>query len=165
MIRHCKICKKKFNTSPSQVKVGWGKFCSRACVYLGLRKRQIIKCQICEIEFTVTPSQTKRGGGIFCSLRCRGFWQRTGYKTPHGYIVITGDDGKKIMEHRQVMEKHLGRKLKSTETVHHKNGIKHENNIKNLELRIGAHGPGQRIEGRIKDAIELLENNGYEVKK
>ncbi len=37
-------------------------------------------------------------------------------------------------EHRHLMEKFLGRKLDFNETIHHKNGNKRDNRIKNLEI-------------------------------
>ena len=43
-------------------------------------------------------------------------------------------NGKQIREHRYVMEKHLGRKLDSSEIVHHVDGDGLNNDICNLEI-------------------------------
>lgn len=53
--------------------------------------------------------------------------------TWNGYKLIT-IKGNQIQEHRVVMEKHLGRKLKKNEIIHHKNHNKLDNRIDNLEL-------------------------------
>lgn len=62
-----------------------------------------------------------------------------GYIDSHGYKVYYMN-GKELKEHRQVMEKIVGRKLSRKEVVHHKNHNRADNRIENLEvMSLGEH--------------------------
>ena len=83
-----------------------------------------------------------------------------------GYVVYVRHlNGKKIRIRRcrLVMEKVTGRKLLSSETVHHKNGNKLDDNPKNLELWCNVHPKGQRVSDLIKYARYILKTyvRGY----
>jgi len=70
-----------------------------------------------------------------------------GARDKHGYVILPngGRGGYRQPQHRAVMEQKLGRKLLPHETVHHKNGIRHDNRPENLELWTARHGRGQRV--------------------
>lgn len=75
------------------------------------------------------------------------FWKGGRRLTKAGYVTLrmpshpNAQSDKRVKEHVFVMSKHLGRPLRKGEIVHHKNGIRDDNRIENLELRIGNH-PG-----------------------
>jgi hypothetical protein len=80
-------------------------------------------------------------------------WKGGRRASPRGYVAIycPGHPSikygtrKYVLEHRLVMEKHLGRFLEANEFVHHKNGVRDDNRIENLELWVTGHPSGQRV--------------------
>lgn len=83
-------------------------------------------------------------------------WLRNGYAFIYKPKHPNSNSWGQIAEHRFIMSEHLGRPLLSEENVHHKNGIRDDNRISNLELWIKGQPSGQRKEDLVKWARHIL---------
>lgn len=136
-------------------------------------------CKACNKDFPVY-----RGLAVsYCSRECRGdtiaerqaghknaMWKGGETVTSHsggGYIKElcpnhpNADPGGYVLQHRLVMERTIGRYLKSSERVHHKNGDRQDNRPENLELWTGVGTSkkdphGVRVVDKVLDLIDRL---------
>jgi len=166
--KNCAQCGVEYTCRATHVERS--KYCSHACkgkaktLANGVTK----PCKHCGTLFTRAPSL----GIDYCTFECarRGVadTKRKGFINKNGYRVLGFTiDGRSVgvLEHRMVMEQHLGRKLLAYENVHHINGIKHDNRLENLELWVVKQPKGQRLADMLAWAEMLMVDHGYEFSK
>lgn len=118
-----------------------------------LKPNAIYDCKICgkHVKKWVSPATIRAGINTleYCSRTCAGIgrlgekhhnWKGGKRIDKDGYIEALSHGhphARKsgyVLEHRLVMEKHLGRHLDPNEVVHHKNDDVKDNRIENLTL-------------------------------
>lgn len=140
----CKVCGKKREVSAYLISIGKGKFCSPKC-YHGYQKKNP-QYRITAIKNLEKGKEKRKEMMGEKSPNWKG-----GRLKQNGYIKVWvknhpyADRKHYVPEHRLLIEKRLKRYLKSEEIVHHKNGIRDDNRIKNLELLERNHPPGHSI--------------------
>jgi hypothetical protein len=122
------------------------------------------------IEYPMCPFCGKKMGKMTAKrcIKCHvgeshSAWKGGKWKTTQGYVKVLVPEGtpgrnksRYILEHRLVMQNHLGRELFPGETVHHINGIRDDNRIENLELWVSRQPAGQRVDQLVQWAKEIL---------
>lgn len=78
---------------------------------------------------------------------------------PNDFFYPMASKQSYVLEHRLVMAQHLGRCLLDWETVHHKNSVRNDNRIENLELlpNPNKHDALTKMAGYIKKLEKEIE--------
>lgn len=147
------------------------KVCSDKCRIEARKKDRSAICKTCGGEFLRPHGKYPAFCSRSCAMKARNLVGKprgpallsgSVRSAGSGYLTEKTEDGKWIIQHRLVMQRHLGRQLARTEYVHHKNGDRSDNRIENLELwvtkgRSKKDPHGQRLEDALVDLLKQPE--------
>lgn len=133
--------------------------------YLALRDAPLCSVEGCETKIVARGlcnkhyMRVKRGGTTERrrARKCDGHLDGGGYRLLWQPEHPNARKAGHVSEHVLMMGDALGRPIAKGETVHHRNGIRDDNRLENLELWRSGHPPGQRISDHLAWALELLE--------
>lgn len=166
-MKPCLVCGVEYKPRPNK------KFCSKKCRVYAYDRRLDERIrndpELLKKKNDLEKYRYRRKNNILtdndlkCGVKGSGTITKYGYKQ----IVNRGHPNSTksgtMFEHVLVMSDYLGRPLSKSENVHHKNGIKHDNRIENLELWCRSQPPGQRVEDKLEWCKKFLEQYGYKV--
>lgn len=151
------------------------KFCSRKCLdKMHHRKNQNNLLSNPNrrdiLNVRLMKSRGKRGISLDLPIkkvahRGSGYTAKSGYRFIHKKGHPNANSQGALAEHVSVMSEYLNRPIRKHERVHHKNGIRDDNRIDNLELWSKSQPSGQRVDDKIEWAIDFLTQYGYECRK
>src|SRR5690242_5800731 len=101
IIRICPVCGGTFSPTPTQVRKGWGHFCSVPCRHKGAPRAPIAERFWAKVDKDgpIPPHRSELGP-------C---WLWTGYRNPHGYGGLNeGGRGHCVLASRVSWELHNG---------------------------------------------------------
>lgn len=124
--KKCEVCEKEFSKYPCYFKQRSGRFCSRKCM-LDFNSE--------EWKGENNPIRNYDNSGENNPMWGKPAWNYNpeGNKRKDGYVRVAVN-GKRVLKHRLLMEKHLGRPLLPNEVIHHLDGNNENNNIDNLTV-------------------------------
>jgi endogenous inhibitor of DNA gyrase (YacG/DUF329 family) len=75
----CRICSRGFFAKPSNLKRGWGVYCSISCARKGKKTGKTVPCQICGRSIYRAPEKLARAKSkkYFCSKSCQAIWKNS----------------------------------------------------------------------------------------
>lgn len=134
---NCIKCQKSFYAKPFNIKKGFGKYCSRTCHHLSMKKGKEETCSVCSKKIYKTEQSLKRSKSrkFFCNKSCQAIWRNKEYSGENHKLWKGG-----ITLYRTILEK-TGKPVacelckesdKRVLAVHHIDENHFNNEVKNL---------------------------------